>query len=294
MNRKIIDPIISVLFGEWNGIQIFLIPTTLFYLLDGFSVARWVSGILTMNIHYLPLSIFLFLFLFLGFVIIKRHAYDRALPQNKYRKAEFYDFIIGLHKLLLVLVVSLAIVYVLSAFLRYFYQISMPVRYVFAFVTQLYCILLIVYHYIIATLLKPYLSDGYSRKRAWGYLLLRFRKNLWLLARYILLSVLIIIFSAYIYRTLIIFLFTPAVDYFAILTGIELGFSVYQYNSAFTILANVWIIFVAFLCSNMIFALIVKPLNLLLQSLNPIPLRTRKNPWLPSVSISSDAETIQR
>ncbi len=270
MIKKIFESVLNVLFGEWNGIQIFLVPMTLFYLLDGFSVARWISGLLTHRIHYLPLTVFLFLFLYVGFVILKRMSFDIGTVMEPKRARFVYEFIIELHKQLIVLFFALVSIFMLSSFLKYFYAIHMPLRYILLYVTQVYCVMLIIYHYLIHSWLKHYYMSGYSRKRAWAGLLIYMRNDLKKFTLYSLGLILMIIFSVYLYRAIILIVAAPILDLMSNTIGIPLRFHIGQSYSSVGVLHNVWVLFVAFLTSNLLFAPIVKTLHGFMQRLHPL------------------------
>lgn len=270
MTKRIYEPLISVLFGEWNGIQIFLLPTTLFYLLDGFSVARWVSGLLTVNIHYLPLTVFLFLALYIGFITVKRISMDDPLPSRFRDIRSRISFIIEMHRYLIVLFFVLTMVFMLSSFLRYFYNISFPIRYVFSFITQVFCMVLIIYQYLIYSWLNVFLARGYSNKRAWAALLIYTRDNVRAFIVYSLLILLAIIVSVYVYSSVISYLFSPALYYLSSLISTSLELSVKQGSGNLLTVINVSSIFVAFLISNLLFSPIVKITHAFLQKHHPL------------------------
>ncbi len=270
MVKRIFESVVGVLFGEWNGIQIFLIPMTIFYLLDGLSVAHWISGLLTHRIHYLPLTIFLFLLLYVIFVILKRISFDFELNASIRGKRTILNFVIELHKQLIILVFMLVMVFMLSAFLKYFYNIHIHIRYIFLYITQVFCVMMIVYHYIMNMWLKYYLKAGYSRKRAWACLLIFMRKDLGIFIRYSISLVLIMILSVYLYRALILLIIAPGLDLITGTTGLKLQFHVSQYIAGSVVLGNVWVLFVAFLTSNLLFSPIVKILHNLIQSYHPL------------------------
>ncbi len=277
MDRKIHQSIISVLFGEWNGIQFFLLPMTLFYLLDGFSIARWITGLLTHRIHYLPLTVFLFFFLFHVYMILKRLSYDFELPASKYKRKDLISFIIKIHEQLIIFILVMAIVYVFSAFIRYFYQIQMPIRYAFAYITQFCCITLIVFHYVMNNWLFRFRIKGHSYNRAWAYMFVYVKRNLGVFIQYSLLCIMMIVVSIYVYRIMIVILISPLFSYISDLTGWTLKIRTQNGSSGLIVVSNVWSVFVAYLISNLFYAPIVKAFHGVLQMFHPLTAKKEPN-----------------
>jgi len=268
--NRLLDSIIRIFFGHWNGIQVFLVPTTLFYLLDGYGVANWVSGLLTLSIHYLPLTIFVMLFLFVGFLIIKRYSFDAPhLGVNK-RRGELGDFIVSLHEQLLVFIIGIVLVFVLSSFMKYFYNINFKIKYALAYSAQIFCVILVIYNYVLEMWLLRYRQRGYGRNRAWAYLLVFIRHNMLTFVLYTTALIAVIILSVYAYKSLIFLFISPLIESIGALSGIKLNFIIHQSVSGWVIAANVWIIFVAFLCSNLIFAPVVNGLHSILWNFHPL------------------------
>jgi hypothetical protein len=57
--RLVSEGIIKIFFGAWNGIQVFVYPTLILYMLDSVSLVYWFSNLLTIKQYHLPLSLFL-------------------------------------------------------------------------------------------------------------------------------------------------------------------------------------------------------------------------------------------
>ena len=60
--------VLKVLFGSWNGIQIFFYPMLIFFWFDSTSMVKWFSELLNTQVHQLPLTLFLLVFLYIGFL----------------------------------------------------------------------------------------------------------------------------------------------------------------------------------------------------------------------------------
>ncbi len=271
--KKIINEFLKACCGEWNGLQIFLIPTTLFYLLDGFSVARWVSEILTMQVQFFPLVLFVAALFVVLFAIGKQYTFyikPELAISSKVRKELMYEFVFGIHKIILIVLMAFMIGYVLSSFLRYFYNVKMVTRNTYAVVVHILCVFMVFYQYTMNLWLSHFLKRGYHPDRAMTYLEVYMKRNKIAFIRYTLTMVIVMSFSVYLYRILITQLVAPIIELLFVTTNISLKFSVIPVTSSFGHISNVCVILVAFIVANLLFAPIMNLLNALMKRLHPL------------------------
>ncbi|PKN80593.1 MAG: hypothetical protein CVU48_01345 [Candidatus Cloacimonetes bacterium HGW-Cloacimonetes-1] len=271
--EKIINEFLKSCCGEWNGLQIFLIPTTLFYLLDGFSVARWVSGILTLQIQFFPLVIFVATMFVVLFAIGKQYTFyikPELSISPKVRRDLMYEFVFGIHKVIFIVLMAFMIGYVLSSFLRYFYSVQMVTRNTYAVAVHVLCVFMVFYQYTMNLWLSHFLKRGYQPNRAKAYLEVYMRRNKVAFIRYTLSMIIVMSFSVYLYRILIIQLIAPAIELLFVATNVSLKFSVIPVSSSFGHISNVCVILMAFIVANLLFAPIMNLLATLMKRLHPL------------------------
>ncbi len=171
--HKILIRIFSLLFGDFNGVQIFLYPMTLFYWIDTDSFLYASTGLLTSQKYFFPLVVFLLSFIYVAFLVIKNHSaiYSDERPHPAAEKDTFNHTVIGLHKLLLVIMFSVGMIYLVAAFLDHFYGIVLPLKVIYLSLARLVCVLLILGYAIRNSWTRPYRERGLELKRV--YVLVR-------------------------------------------------------------------------------------------------------------------------
>jgi hypothetical protein len=68
---NLIREILNVLFGDYNGIQVFIAPVTLVYWIDSNSLITSATSLISFRIHYLPLLAFFTILAFVVFMLVK-------------------------------------------------------------------------------------------------------------------------------------------------------------------------------------------------------------------------------
>lgn len=257
-------------FGEWNGVQALLYPTTLIYLLNSFSFLYWMSGILTQDQHFLPISLFCLIFFFVSFIIIKFYSFRSETEDPRDHRNDMIRFLLELHKgLFLVLIVS-AVLYLLYSFLSYFYSIQLPIKKIYAHFLQYISIVLIMFYYIQSVWTKPFRNKGMSYPRAIRHVMVFARHNIQATLKFTALIVLIVICSAKFFQVLIVFLISPAIDLLSGLIGFSLRPELLPVQGMAELFFNLWIIFSIFIISNLIYAPIIALFNILVKKLHPL------------------------
>ena len=255
----VLNSIKSVLFGEWNGLQVFLVPTSVFFLIDDASLQLWFFGLFTRQLFYIPLVLFILLLLFLTTLIIKQSV---SLESMKLGTKEcnkwLYDYILGIHELLLVVIFSFMIVYVLTAFLKYFYSIQFPLRYIYLKIFQFMTIGLILYVYLRNYWLKITLNTNHSRKRNTAMLLIYIRNNRRSFIIHTLYVLAMVLLSVHVFKWVVNLFLDPFVTELTKWIGIPMRFTVVKVVTTLDLLYNVYMLFCAFIISNLLYAPFVK------------------------------------
>ncbi len=160
--------IFSLLFGDFNGVQVFLYPMTLFYWIDTDSFLLASSGLFTSQKYYFPLVVFILVFIYTAFLVIKNysalHSDEHTHPQAE--RTSFYLTVIDLHKALLLIMVTAALIYLVSAFLRHYYGIEVPLQTLYLALGRIVCVLLILVYALRNSWTRPYREQGMELRRA--------------------------------------------------------------------------------------------------------------------------------
>ncbi len=256
---RVLNATKSVLFGEWNGLQVFLVPSTVFFLIDDASLRLWFIDLFTRQMFYIPMVLFVLLLLFLLVMVIKYSVSMESLPLVRdQRKDMLFDYVLGIHELLLVVIFSFMVIYVLTAFLRYFYSIHFPLRYIYLKIFQFMAIGMILYAHLRSTLLKVTFRPHHSPKRNTATLLLYIRRNQRLFLWRSLISLALILISVHVFKWTVYFFWEPLIALADRWTGTSLRFSLVKVSSTPDLFYNLYILFSTYMLSNALFSPIVK------------------------------------
>jgi len=260
---KIIKGIINALFGDYNGMQIFVAPITLLYWIDSGSLLSSATSLLSFRMHYLPLLAFLIIFVFSFFMLIKIKLLYNCTNN------EYLDLAIQFNVSVMALVLIGLVIYAVSTFLTYFYGIRGTVKSGLVLLFKLYTVLLILYHYLWKVVLTPFYLRQYGHPRAIKAFFSWARKNKLMLLRYILITVLLVYFSIRLYQIILRFVLVPCITNIGNSTGIFLFFKLYPFVSIGDIFINVLVLAGAFLVSNLFFFPIIRFMQYLLNYFLP-------------------------
>jgi len=261
--RSIFNKILIPLCGEYTGVQVFLAPITLFYLIETDSLLSAATSLLSFRIHYFPLLVFAVIFAFVLFMMLK------IKLMHADTTAEFIERIIELNISVMAVVIIALIIYAVSDFLSYFYGIRGTIKSSMYMLFKLYTSLIIIHQFLFSVLLAPYFKRSYGRNRAiWAFKAWS-RKNKLLLFRYGLIWVLIIIAATRFYQLLINLVFDPAINIVNNLWGFDLRLRLYPFVHVDDIFLNILICLFAFAISNLLFYPIVFVFNWLAYKLIP-------------------------
>lgn len=271
--RDVVKIVIKVLFGSWNGIQIFFYPMLILFWFDSTSLVKWFSGLLNTQVHQLPLTLFLLAFLFICFLLIKFYSFLQIRAGVQAMNKDLVRYILDLHKGLLLILLVAIMIYVLSSFLDYFYGIKIPIRRIYASLFQYLSLTLIIFYYIQSVWTKPFIQRGYGIDRSINMVIAFGRKSPISILRYSGLIVLVIVATVKIYQLLVFNVISMFVDYLdsVVVDGVQLR--LVSASSSWGVLYNVVLILTAFLISNILFAPLTVAGEYLLQKVHPIKMR---------------------
>ena len=112
----------------------------------------------------------------MAFLVMKNHCtlYSDVWPHPPAEKRSFNLTVIGLHKLLLIILFAVGMIYLVSAFLNYFYGIALPLRVIYLMLARIVCVLMILGYAIRNSWTRPHREKGLDITRA-SALVLDFR-----------------------------------------------------------------------------------------------------------------------
>jgi hypothetical protein len=263
----------KLMFGDFNGIQVFLYPLTLFWWIDSGSFLYAMTGLITIRRHYFPLSIFLLLFLYIMFLVLKNHSYIYSDTKRKEgQQSAFYEAVIEIHAYLLITLICFGLLYVFATFMGYYYSIKIPLKHIYTLAFRFFSISLILYYSIVYSWIQPTRNRNLSLPQA-RRLMRRFQLRHQLkFFSYLVMMILGIVFCAFIYSMLIEDLLLP----FTNLIGISLKFFMVPMNNTVSLLYNVFIFGAAFILSNLLFSPLVAVFNHFLKKIHPLFLKYAK------------------
>lgn len=254
--HKILIRIFSLLFGDFNGVQIFIYPMTLFYWIDTESFLWASTGLFSSQRYFFPLVVFLLAFIFMAFLVMKNHCalYSDVWPHPPAEKRSFNLTVIGLHKLLLIILFAVGMIYLVSAFLNYFYGIALPLRVIYLMLARIVCVLMILGYAIRNSWTRPHREKGLDITRASALVRKDFRERQ---GRYLLHAVvyalLAFIFSAF-YNLIVLNVFYLIFSIVGVSPNLYLAVT-----SGFPALFyDILVICVALMLSNLLFSPLVK------------------------------------
>ena len=268
-----VKTVVNAVFGEWNGIQAFLYPTTLLYLVNSFSFLYWMSSIFTKDQHYLPLTLFMFVLLFVSFMIIKFYSFRGETVDSKDNRNDMTRFLIEFHRGLLLIIIVSAFLYLLYEFMSYFYGIQLPIKKIYAHFLQYISITLIVFYYIQSVWTRPYRKQGMSYPRAIRHVMVFARHNITSTLMFTAMLILMIVSSAKLFHLLIVTVISPVIDLIGGLMGFPIRPELMPVFGIGVLFYNIFLIVSIFIVSNLIYAPIVALFSILIQRFHPVKIR---------------------
>ncbi len=256
-----------LLFGDFNGVQVFLYPMTLFWCIDSNSFLYSVTGLLTTYRHFFPLSLFLLLFLYIVFLVIKNYSsiIGDEKPVSSAGKRSFNMMVIDLHKILLVALAIIGLVYILAAFFKYYYDIRIPLKMIYPYIFRGFSIFLILYYLLKNIWTKPFREAGLTMERAFIRTRREYREHPEPYAMHAIVVGLMVVLGAFVYNLLILNLIYPLIS----ATGISPNLYLTPPSSIPALLYDIFILGVAFMISNLLFSPMVMLISHFIKPLHP-------------------------
>jgi hypothetical protein len=265
--QKFLVQIFSLFFGDFNGVQVFLYPMTLFCWVDTNSFLYAATGLLTTQKHFFPLAVFLLIFVFVIFLILKNVSgiFDAIYPLQEGDKSIFWQTVINLHKFLLIIIIAAALLYVVSVFLKYYYDIRVPLKSIYPIAIRFLGILLLLLYGLRFIWTKPFRENEFDMQEACGKLRNDYKAHRNLYAVHALFYILMVLVGAFIYNILVLDVL------YRIFAWLNCSPNLYFTPPAniLALLYNIFIIVIALLLSNLLFSPLVKAITHIAEKLHP-------------------------
>lgn len=261
----------DLVFGSFNGVQVFLYPGLLLIWIESFSLVEVVSSLLTNQVHYIPICMFLILFIYMMFILLKNHSYlMNPIATRQHDAHLFREFAIDIHVKLMIVIISFMLMFVLVSFLKYFYGILLPIKRIFSMAVQILGTSLIMYYYVLHTWLQPLRSKGYSFNGSKLRVQVYARKHPVLFVRFTVFLIAVMVLASRIYTIVLPNFILPTLGIFSDIVDVHPHLSFYPLTSNLAVVYNVFILAAAFVVSNLFFIPLILPLRWLVRSLHPI------------------------
>jgi len=274
MNRisMMLRGLLKAMFSEYNGIQVFMYPGTIFYWLSSTGILVALSSLLSARIHYLPLTFWGVLLIYVAFIMIKIYTILFKGPHfaSPHLISEYWDSVIRLHIRLFVVLIAVMVFFVFAEFMSYFYGIKIPLKHGIMIFFRLFTVILIIAYYIPAMWLKPYRERGYGRRRSEQYFFAWMKRNPLATVKYSGMLFLILLAAVRLYVLLIPYVYNPLIyavnDFLIINLQLELA----PINHLWSVFYDLFILSAAFMLSNLCFYPIMMLAQALANALHPI------------------------
>lgn len=276
---KFLRFMLKAMVAEFNGIQVFIDPITIFYWLSSTGILWAFTSLVSFRTHLLPLSFLGIILIYVCFMVLKIYTYLFPGPHNEYPKhmSEFYDSIIHLHLVLFVTIIILMIFYVLTKFLEYFYAIELPFKQGVMFLFRAYTILLIVYYYLRGQWLRPLRLRMYSKKRSELICHIWIYAHPWQAFKFSALNIILIFIAVRAYVFIITYILSPLLSYLSLISGLKLNIELLPVNGIGSIGYNIFMLSAAFMLSNLFFYPFVYIVQRIVNPLHPMKIKQVKS-----------------
>lgn len=270
--------ILKALLGDYNGVQVFWAPITLFYWIQSGTILASATSLFSFRVHYFPLLAFLVIFFYTIFMIVKLKLFHSGTD------SDFWDGIIELHVSVMALVLIALIVYAVTGFMDYFYGLHGTLKTSMYMLFKLYTAMLIMYHYLFNYWLQPYYKRNYGRKRAHLSLYAWIRGNVAVFVRYSLLLIVIVFASIRLYLLMINYALVPILEGWKSYAGVDLRLHLYPFMHVNDVFINVGVLLIAFGLSNLFFSPIIILVSRFTKLIHPIHLQNNTPKYKPMLS----------
>lgn len=266
--------LLKAMFSDYNGIQIFLYPGTIFYWISSSSIILALSTLLSVRVHYLPLTFWGVLLIYVAFMMMKIYTmvFDGPHQMNRHLLSQYWDAVIRLHLRLFVTIIVVMIFFVFAEFMSYFYGIKIPLKQGIMLFFRLFTILLIIAYYIPSMWLKPYRQRNYSKHRSELLCFAWLKKNPLSGLKYSAMLFLIMLAAVRVYVLAVSFIYKPLLLAVYDLLGVNLQVELIPISHLGSVFYNLFMLAAAFMLSNLCFFPILLLAQYLANALHPIKL----------------------
>lgn len=269
----------TALFSEYNGIQVFIYPYTLMYWITGGSLLVAITSLLSISIHYLPISFFGVILIYVAFISFKLYTMYFTKPHRLelHNVNDFWDSIIRLHLYLFITLMILMVFFVLSEFLSYFYGIKLPLKQAVMALFRIFTVSLILIYYLWSTWLKPYRNRNYGRKRAEKLCLGFIIHHPWESLRFSVITLLMVLVAVRAYALTALYVLSPIFDGLSRFLAIKFSLELSRIHNTGSILYDLFVVAAAFMLSNLCFYPFIILSQKLITAIHPIKLKSLAN-----------------
>lgn len=174
---SIIKKLLYLIFGEWNGLQNFVAPSVLIYMFERQSFFHWFVNLLTYQIFYLPVVLYITVLIFVGFMMLKAAVQWKNIVCKRTGKLHgklgrdlLLPLFIKMHHWLFSILVLLMLVYVLRNGYAYFYKNHVSMYKIYFWIVRLSTAFFCFYIYMLLDVAVPLIKNGHSLRRAERFL----------------------------------------------------------------------------------------------------------------------------
>ena len=262
------------MFSDYNGIQVFLYPVTIFYWISSSSILLALTTLLSVRVHFLPITFWGVLLIYVAFVMMKIYTmlFPSPSANNPGLISEFWNAVIKLHTRLFIVLIIVMVFFVLTEFLSYFYGIKIPVKQGIMLFFRLFTVLLIVVYYLPNMWLKPYRMRHYSKRRSELLCYSWLRRHPLEAIKYTAILFLVMLSAVRLYLVAIAYVYNPSLMALHEYLGINLQLELVPIIKLWSVFYNLFMLSAAFMLSNICFFPILILAQLLVDKLHPIKL----------------------
>ncbi len=238
-----------------------------------------ITSLLSISIHYLPISFFGVILIYVAFISFKLYTMYFTKPHRLelHNVNDFWDSIIRLHLYLFITLMILMVFFVLSEFLSYILRDQAAsetgsyglVQDLHGFFDPLY--------YLWSTWLKPYRNRNYGRKRAEKLCLGFIIHHPWESLRFSVITLLMVLVAVRAYALTALYVLSPIFDGLSRFLAIKFSLELSRIHNTGSILYDLFVVAAAFMLSNLCFYPFIILSQKLITAIHPIKLKSLAN-----------------
>lgn len=255
--------------------QNFVAPSVLIFSFELQSFFQWIVKLLTYQIYYLPLALYVLTLLFIGFILLKATVQWHNIPCRKtgIRKCKLgrdllMPLFIKFHYWLFIILSIMMLVYVLRNGYAYFYHNHISLYSAYFWIVRASVVYFSIYVYMLLDIAVPLIKRGHSLQKAERCLVLYiYSRPLQALLKYALQFVLIFA-SIYVFRFVIEQFRSFALSGLFFTQENPLGINFPDAQSMRQLMINILVLPLGFLLSNLLYIPLMYLMKLSFESLN--------------------------